>query len=148
MEREKEIFEKYLEKRGLKLTSGREKILEEVFLRGDHFDAETLFQALRDKGEGVSRATVYRALPLLVDSGLVQEAMKCGDKVCYEHIYGHKAHGHLVCVSCGKIIEFRSNRLEKIKNEVCEKYDFIPAEFRFGIKGYCQDCREEFGNNR
>jgi Fur family ferric uptake transcriptional regulator len=143
MEKEKGIFKKYLVGKGLKLTTEREKILEEVFSRYDHFDVEDLFQAFRNRRENVSRATIYRALPLLVESGLVREALRCGERVCYEHIYGHKSHGHMICIKCGKIIEFENGKLEDIKKGICEKYDFSPAEFRFGVKGYCKKCQKE-----
>jgi Fur family ferric uptake transcriptional regulator len=143
MYKEKEVFKKYLIAKGLKLTPERELILKEVFSRHDHFDAEDLFQAFLDRGEDVSRATIYRALPLLVESGLVQEAMRCGERVCYEHIYGHRAHGHIICIECGKIIEFENKNLEKIRDTACEKYDFMPTEFRFGIKGYCKNCQNK-----
>jgi Fur family ferric uptake transcriptional regulator len=143
MEKEKDIFRRYLIGKGLKFTPEREFILEEVFSRHDHFDAEDLFQVFRGRGEDVSRATIYRTLPLLVDSGLVCEAMRCGERVCYEHIYGHRSHGHMICIECGKIIEFENKELEKIKKKVCKKYDFKPVEFRFGIKGYCKNCQNK-----
>jgi len=143
MKKEKEIFKKYLVERGLKLTSEREQILKEIFSRHNHFDAEALFQVFHDKGENISRATIYRTLPLLVESGLVQEAMRCGERVCYEHIYGHRSHGHIICMGCGKIIEFENEKLEDIKRKACKKYGFKPAGFRFGIKGYCKDCQKK-----
>jgi len=143
MEKEKGIFKRYLIKKGLKFTPERELILKEVFLRHDHFDAEALFQVFHSRGENISRATIYRTLPLLVDSGLVQEAMRCGERVCYEHIYGHKSHGHMICMRCGKIIEFENEKLEDIKRKACKKYGFKPTEFRFGIKGYCKDCQKK-----
>ena len=143
MKKERDIFKKYLADRGLKLTSEREKILEEIFSRHDHFDAENIFQAFRDRGDSVSRATIYRTLPLLVESGLVQEALRCGERVCYEHIYGHKSHGHMICIECGAIIEFENTKLEDLKKEICKKYNFRPVEFRFGVKGYCRECQKK-----
>jgi Fur family ferric uptake transcriptional regulator len=143
MKKEKDIFKKYLSERGLRFTPERERILEEAFLRHDHFDAEALFRVFYERGEDISRATIYRTLPLLVESGLVQEAMRCGERVCYEHIYGHRSHGHMICVKCGKIIEFENAGLEKIKKSVCEEYSFKPEEFRFGIKGYCKNCKNK-----
>jgi Fur family ferric uptake transcriptional regulator len=143
MKKEKDIFKKYLVGKGLKFTPERVKILEEVFSRHDHFDVEDIFQAFHDRGENISRATIYRTLPLMVESGLVQEAMRCGERICYEHIYGHRSHGHLVCLGCGRIIEFENNELEDIKKEVCGRYGFKPVEFRFGIKGYCKDCQKK-----
>jgi len=140
MAKENTILKEYLAKKGLRLTSERERILEEVFSRHDHFDAETLFQVFHERGEDISRATIYRTMPLLVESGLVQEAMRCGERVQYEHIYGHKSHGHLVCIKCGKIMEFENDKLEKIKERVCKEHGFKSTEFRFGIKGYCRNC--------
>lgn len=140
MAKEKTILKEYLAKKGLRLTLERERILEEVFSRHDHFDAETIFQVFHEIGEDISRATIYRTMPLLVESGLVQEAMRCGERVQYEHIYGHKSHGHLVCIKCGKITEFENDKLEKLKEKVCKEHRFKPTEFRFGIKGYCRDC--------
>lgn len=142
MEKEKDIFKKYLIAKGLKFTPERKLILEEVFSRHDHFDAEDLFQVFHGRGENVSRATIYRTLPLLISSGLVQEAMRCGERVCYEHIYGHRSHGHMICIECGGIIEFENKELEKIKKKVCGRYGFRSTEFRFGIRGYCKDCQK------
>jgi Fur family ferric uptake transcriptional regulator len=143
MEKEKGIFRRYLIEKGLKFTPERRRILEEIFSRHDHFDAETLFRVFYDRGENVSRATIYRTLPLLVESGLVREAMRCGERFCYEHIYGHKSHGHMICLKCGKIIEFENGKIERIKKDVCEEHEFEPTEFRFGIKGYCKDCQKK-----
>jgi Fur family ferric uptake transcriptional regulator len=143
MKKEKEIFKKFLVEKGLKFTPERERILEEVFSRHDHFDAETLSRVFYDRGENISRATVYRTLPLLVESGLAQEAVRCGERVCYEHIYGHRSHGHMICVKCGQIIEFEDRELEKIKKKMCKEYGFKPIESRFGIKGYCKNCEKK-----
>ncbi len=140
MGKEKKIFREFLSKKGLRFTSERERILEEVFSRHDHFDAEALFQVFHERGEDISRATIYRTMALLIESGLAQEAMRCGERVHYEHIYGHKSHGHLVCIKCGKITEFENDKLEKLKEKVCKEHRFKPTEFRFGIKGYCRDC--------
>ncbi len=141
METERVIFRNYLNKKGLKFTHERELIIEEVFARHEHFDVESLFQRLYQKKEHISRATIYRTLPLLIDSMLVSEAMRCQDRIYYEHTYGHKHHDHMVCIKCGKIIEFSDDRIEKLKEEICKKYGFKPLEHRFGIKGYCKDCQ-------
>lgn len=141
MENEIEVFRNYIKENGLKFTPERKAILEEVFETHEHFDAESLYRKLKNKDKDISIATIYRTLPLLIESGLVSEAMRCGDRIYYEHTFGHKPHAHMVCIKCGKIIEFQDDRIEKIKREICEKYDFKPEEFRFGIKGICKDCR-------
>jgi len=137
----KEIFREYVKARGLKFTPERQIILEEIFSTHDHFDVENLYDRIKEKGERISRTTVYRTLPLLLDCGLIAEAIRCRDRVFYEHIYGHKHHSHLVCIKCGKIIEFEDDEIEKEKNRICKKYHFKPVEYRFGIRGYCEDCQ-------
>lgn len=141
MESEKEIFKKYIKEKGLKFTPEREVILDEVFSTHDHFDVEKLYERISSKRERISRATIYRTLPLLLDCGLISEAVRCKDRIYYEHTYGHKHHSHLVCIKCGKIIEFEDDKIEQEKERICKKYGFKPTEYRFGIKGYCKDCR-------
>jgi Fur family ferric uptake transcriptional regulator len=141
MNSEKEVFKKYIKSRGLKFTPERQIILEEVFSMHEHFDVEKLHKRLDAKGSRISRATIYRTLPLFLDCGLISEAVRCKDRVYYEHVFGHKHHSHLVCINCGKVIEFEDDRIEEEKERICKKYNFKPAEYRFGIKGYCKDCQ-------
>ncbi|UCD83748.1 MAG: transcriptional repressor [Deltaproteobacteria bacterium] len=134
------IFESHLKTKGLKLTPQRKAILEEVFASHEHFDIEELFANLRNKGKRISRATIYRTLPLLVESNLIKEAFRYQDKVSYEHIFGHGHHDHLLCIKCGRIIEFMDEKIEELQEAVCKKYGFKPTEHRLGIKGYCKKC--------
>jgi Fur family ferric uptake transcriptional regulator len=136
------VFESHLKARGLKLTPQRKAILEEVFASHKHFDIEELFASLRNKGKRISRATIYRTLPLLVESNLIKEAFRCQEKVSYEHIFGHNHHDHMICIRCGRVIEFREERIEKLQEEVCQQYDFKPTEHRLGIRGYCKRCKQ------
>lgn len=141
MDEEKEKFKRYLKKRNFKFTPEREIILDEVFTNHEHFDAEGLKERLKEKGYKISRATIYRMIPLLLDSGLIKEAIMYEDRIYYEQIYGNESHEHMVCVKCGKVIEFSGDRIEKIVEEVSGEYGFKPVAHKFGIKGYCKDCR-------
>ncbi|HID92634.1 MAG TPA: transcriptional repressor [bacterium (Candidatus Stahlbacteria)] len=138
---EEDIFRDYLRRKGLKFTPERRIILDEVFSIHAHFDVEDLFQGLYQRNERISRATIYRTLPLLIDSGLIREAMRRQDRVYYEHTYGHRHHDHMICIKCGKIIEFRDDRIERLQEEICKKHGFKPIEHRLGIRGYCKDCQ-------
>lgn len=141
MKAEKEIFKKYIKKRDLKWTPERKAILEEVFSTHEHFDVEELHKRMNSRGEKISRTTIYRTIPLLLDCGLIAEALRCKDRVYYEHVYGHRHHSHMVCIKCGKVIEFEDGKIEKEKERICDKYNFEPVEYRFGIRGYCKDCK-------
>ena len=133
-------FTDFLKNKGRKFTPQRQEILKAIFSFHKHFDVDGLFEILRKKGENISRATIYRAIPLLIKSGLIKEALRGEAKITYEHIFGHEHHDHLVCVGCGKIIEFKNDKIEKLQKAVCRKYNFHSLEHRLGIKGYCKKC--------
>ncbi|MDI6704393.1 MAG: Fur family transcriptional regulator [bacterium] len=134
-------FRNYLKQKGLKFTPERQLVLEEVFSLHKHFEVEDIFIRIRKKGNHISRATIYRTFPLLVESGLIKEAVHCQGGVRFEHIYGHEHHDHLVCLKCGKIIEFKEDRIEELQDAICKRYDFTPVEHKLGIRGYCKRCR-------
>ncbi len=134
-------FKAQLTLKGLRFTPERRVILKEVFSSHKHFDTETLYEKLRQKGENISRATIYRTLPLLIDSGLVKETLHSKDKINYEHIFGHEHHDHMICMKCGRVIEFKDDRIEKLQDALCKKYSFQSREHRLGIKGYCRQCK-------
>ena len=137
---EEEKFEEFLKLKELKYTSERKLILKAIFSFHKHFDVEELFERLRKQGNDVSRATIYRTIPLLLQSSLITETFRCQDKISYENIFNKKHHDHLFCIKCGKTIEFFNEKIERLQNEVCKKYNFKPLEHRLGIKGYCEDC--------
>ena len=104
-------FRAYLKNKGLKFTPEREEILETVFSIHKHFDVEELYDILRGRSKNISRATIYRTLPLLIESHLIQETLHCTGNTKYEHVYGHEHHDHLVCIKCG--------------NDLCEELENV-----------------------
>src|SRR5437868_1919464 len=112
-----ERFEEFLQSRAKRITQQRRIVVEEVFRRHDHFDADDLLLHLsRAAGKGrVSRPTVYRTLTELVDSGLLR-AMELGGRTVYEHDYGYPQHDHLYCEKCQKLIEFHSDEVAEIRD--------------------------------
>ena len=137
----KEIFMNYLKRKGLKFTPEREAILEGAFSIHKHFDADELYEKLRKQKKHPSKASIYRTLPLLIESGLISESLRCRGRVSYELIFGHAHHDHLICIKCGKIIEFKEEGIERLQEEVCKKYGFEPIDHKLGIKGYCEKCK-------
>ncbi len=139
----KERFKYFLKEADLKFTPEREEIIEAIVNLQKHFDAEDIYQQLRKQKSDVSLATVYRTIPLLVDSGLIMETLHCREKVLYEKIYNKRHHDHMVCINCGKIIEFYNEDVEKLQDEICHKHQFVATEHRLGIKGYCKECQDK-----
>lgn len=133
-------FVEYLGSRKLKLTRERKTVLEEIFLRRGHLEAEDLSHNLRKKKKRASRATIYRTLELLVESGIVRKVDLGHGHSHYELILDHPHHEHMICVNCGKVIEFSDKTVEKTLNRLCKKEKFEQTAHRFQIFGYCDRC--------
>ncbi len=134
-------FYSFLKQQGLKLTPKREKVLQEAFVAGGHFEAEHLVRRLRERGGTASRATVYRTLPLLVRAGLLKEVIHGEKQHHYEPIRGEERHDHLICIQCGTILEFENGSLREIEKEICKQHEFRPKKILIEIFGYCRGCR-------
>ncbi|MFC1887938.1 Fur family transcriptional regulator [Candidatus Cloacimonadota bacterium] len=133
----------YLKERGLKLTKPRRIILEAVFKNHGHFDIETLYDQIKVEHKGVSRATIYRTIPLLVEAGLIKKPLRQGFKDHYEHTYGHMNHLHLLCTECGKIIEVGTKQVENQLLDIVSKNDFHLSEYNISISGVCNKCQKK-----
>jgi Fur family ferric uptake transcriptional regulator len=137
-----ERFEEYLQSRGMRMTQQRRLLLEHVFSRHEHFDADTLIEQMPSSGqEGhVSRPTVYRTLNEFVDAGLLRKFQLRGRAV-YEHDYGYPQHDHLYCQECHKLIEFLSDELLELRSNVARKHRFRVTGHRLIVTGICEECR-------
>ncbi len=120
----KAIFTNYMETNNLRKTPERFAILEEIYKRTDHFDAEVLFIHMKTQQYRVSRATVYNTLELLVACDLITKHQFGKNVTQYEKSYGYKQHDHLICVDCGKVLEFCDPRIQNIKNMMGEMLEF------------------------
>ena len=135
-----DIFRKYLAGQNLKMTQERRTILEEVFSSDEHFGADELHLRFVRKRVPMSRATIYRALDHLVKSGLVRRVYLDQKKAFYEHVYGRRHHEHMICLSCGKVIEFSDDPLEQRQDKVCRELKFKALRHSLRIVGLCSDC--------
>jgi Fur family ferric uptake transcriptional regulator len=141
--REAELFQAYLKRRGLKLTSERRDLFDEIFRRHEHFEADEILFRMKKKGRKISRATIYRGLELLVAAGVVGRVRVGEEGYRYERLHAGQHHDHMICVSCGKIIEFYEPRIEKLQDEVCERAGFRALTHSHQIRGLCRDCRKK-----
>lgn len=136
-----ERFEEYLAARGLRKTDQRRFLVEQVFLRHQHFDADQLIEQLPRRGQTnyVSRPTVYRTLKEFVDAGLLRRFELNGRSV-YEHDYGYPDHDHLYCIKCHQLFEFQSQQLIVLRDDIAKQQRFRVRSHRFIIQGVCSDC--------
>jgi Fur family ferric uptake transcriptional regulator len=133
-------FEEYLQSRGKRITQQRRLLVNHVFQRHEHFDAEELILGLIGSDCGaISRPTVYRTLRELVDAGLLRQ-MTLGGRAVYEHDYGYPQHDHLHCQKCDKLIEFRSDEFQRLRDAVARQHNFRVTGHRLIVAGICEDC--------
>lgn len=138
----KEKFIDFLAQRNLRITTQRQTIVETVFGTEEHFTAEQLLEWSKAKDPTISRATVYRTLPLLTESGLVREMDFGKDYKFYDPNYAeHPNHNHLICNDCEKIVEFESDQLEKLENEIARKLGFSLKLQRLQITAECETLK-------
>ncbi len=132
------IFSSYLENNRLRRTPERFAILEEIYKRTDHFDAEALYIHMKQENYRVSRATVYNTLELLVSCDLVTKHQFGKNLAQYEKSYGYKQHDHLICIDCGKVLEFCDPRIQQIKSMMGEILEFEVTHHSLNLYGLCQ----------
>jgi Fur family transcriptional regulator, ferric uptake regulator len=135
------IFKHSLERRGLKYTPERREILKAIMSAHSHFDADWLFFEMHKSGAKASRATIYRSLTLLCEVGILREVFRGPHGSYYEHVYGHEHHEHMICLKCGKVLEFSSPRLEALQDKACHVIKFRPVHHHLQVFGYCKACR-------
>ena len=134
-------FESLLLERGLKYTYERKHIFEEVRHLKHHFDADSLYERFKKKGLRIARDTVYRTIPLLLESGVIQKSVGEGKREFYEPVGSKGHHDHMVCVRCGKIIEFHCDKIETLQEKVAKDYGFKLIFHDHRLFGACPACQ-------
>ena len=138
----KEKFLTFLAGKQLRRTSQRQAIIDTVFDTEEHFTAEQLLEWARRRDKSVSRATVYRTLPLLTESGLVREMDFGKDHKIYDPNYAdHPNHSHIICNDCDKIVEFEDSKIAKLETEITRKLGFSVKAQRLQITGACEQMK-------
>lgn len=134
-------FREYLASRPKpqRFTEQQRELLEHIFAKHSHFDPDQLIEELKKTGKRVSRATVYRTLSKLVDAGLLRR-IELGTRTMYDHDYGYPFHDHLVCESCHQMIEFQSEALNAVLQDVTGHHQFRANGRTLVIRGVCADC--------
>lgn len=142
LEEIKNIFAAYLETKGLRKTPERFTILEEIYSRTDHFDAEHLYSQMLKKNYHVSRATVYNTLELLLTCDLITKHQFGKNIAQYEKSYGYKQHDHIICVDCKKVVEFCDPRIHQIQSMMGELLNFKITHHSLNMYGICGNCQK------
>lgn len=146
--KEKEVFQEYIQKSGLRHTAQRDLILE-VFLRTEeHLTSEDLYWLVQKRDPTLGHTTVYRTLKLLTEAGLAREVRFGDNKTYYEHHFEHQHHDHMICTDCGKVIEFFSQEIESLQDQMADNFGFKPTHHSLRMWGVCSECQKKVKESR
>lgn len=137
-------FKDFVAKTNLRMTKERETIIQAMLEENGHFTVSVLIERLEKKGHQIARSTIYRAIPHLLNSGLIRKAPAntCTDEQIYEPITGRSHHDHLICEMCGEVIEFEENAIEILQEKVAEQYGYKLKKHHLELVGICPACQE------
>jgi len=132
---------RYLYEKGLKHSLKRHTIAELFFREDKHLSIEELYDKVKKIDPDISFSTVYRALRLFERAGLAVSRRFMDGITKFEPVHPREHHDHLICVRCGKIIEFKSKKIEDLQKEIARAYKFELLNHRLELYGYCNKCR-------
>jgi len=131
---------------GGRLTPQRRLIASILQKQGRHLSAEEIHLLARRQHPRLSLATVYRMLRRLKESGLVRELQLGGTCHHYEINHG-EGHQHMVCLGCGRVIDFTCNHYKEVHSDLADQYGFEIIGARVKLSGYCTDCQMRVRRN-
>ena len=129
-----------LKERGLKFTRQRDEVVRAFLEAGSHLSAEELYQRVRRQNPRIGYATVYRTLRLLEENGWAS-SYQFGDRTArFERRAAGQHHDHLICRTCGKIVEFESARIEELQSRIADREGFQIFDHKLELYGTCAQC--------
>ena len=139
----REKFKAYLSTKGLRVTGQRLAIFEAAFGQPEHFTAEELLDHARAIDDSVSRATVYRTLPIMIESALVRE-VDIGKNLKYyrPNADNNSQVAQVICIDCDKIFEISAPFMEWYGNSVSSKLNLTPVSQRLQVSAHCNTLRQ------
>jgi len=137
-----EIFRSFLKSGKNRITPERFEVLEAALEYDGHFNADDLYILMKNSESRVSRATVYKTLELLAQCELLSKRNFGDNTNRFESSFKKQVHDHLICVDCGKIIEFADARIKRLPEEISEDLGFNFESYSFNIFGRCKDPKK------
>jgi Fur family ferric uptake transcriptional regulator len=136
-------FKSFLAKKGLRVTNQRLAIFEAAFAQKDHFTAEELLDHARRIDDSVSRATIYRTLPIMTESALLREVdIGSGEKFYRRNADNNAQMAQVVCLDCDRIFEISAPFMEWYGSTVSSKLGLTPVSQRLQVSAHCNLLRE------
>jgi Fur family ferric uptake transcriptional regulator len=136
-----EKFETFVRLHHGRLTPQRQFIVGEFLALNGHYGIDELHEHLRKKGKNINPSTIFRTLKLLVQAGIAVERQFANGNTKYDVNVAH--HDHLICLHCGKIVEFDSPKLEDLQMKIVRGHGFEMEYHKHEIYGSCSDCKKK-----
>ena len=137
-----EIFRNFLKSGKNRVTPERFEVMEAALDHEGHFGADDLYILMKNANSRVSRATVYKTLELLVQCELLSKRHFGENLTRYESSFKRQIHDHLICIDCGRIVEFSDSRIKKLPEKISEELGFDLESYSFNIFGRCRDPKK------
>lgn len=139
-----EEFKKIIKDSGLKYTKQREFLLKTLYNSNFHFTPEGLNMKIKEKypNLNIGIATIYRTLNLLEEAGMVT-SISFGAQGKKFELANKPHHDHLICKSCGKIVEFTNQEIEQKQLEIAKKNGFTLTSHLMQLYGICDECNKK-----
>lgn len=136
-------LKKIVKQKGLKYTEQREVVLNVLLHADDHLTAEEIYNLIKTKktSSNIGIATVYRALGFLEEVNLITSITFGAEGKKYES-NTKEHHDHLICTSCGKIVEFMDDEIEKRQDKIAKKNRFKVTSHSMQLYGVCEECQK------
>ena len=143
-----EIFRNFLKSGKNRITPERFEVLEAALDHEGHFGADDLYILMKNAKSTVSRATVYKTVELLVQCDLLSKRHFGENTTRYESSFKKQVHDHLICMNCGRIVEFSNEQLSELPGKISIEQGFDFESYSFNIFGRCKDPKncEHFKN--
>ena len=140
-----EVLRMLLNQEGFRITEQRQKILQVLreVPEGEHLSAEDVQSKLTASGEKIGFSTIYRALHLLVNLGILRELNLSEERKFYEFrnpLMG--AHHHLICTECGTVTEFEDSTIFSLGSNEAVNHGFSLLDCQFTVLGLCPSCTQ------
>jgi Fur family ferric uptake transcriptional regulator len=137
------LFKTRIYKEGLKATKQREEVLNTLLNSSGHKSLAQIYTQVAKANPKIGYTTVYRTLKLLTRLGLATQRKFADSETRYEPASEGRHHDHLICLDCGKIIEFEDPTLEALQNRIAQRHQFKISHHRMELYGRCEECHRK-----
>jgi len=134
------VLDAYMVEHGMRATEQRRLIIDTFMAAPPHVSIDELLAQVRQKDARIGYATVYRTLKMLAECGIAHERHFDDGFARYELASGESHHDHLICTSCGRIVEFEEPQIEDLQLEVADRHGFVVTHHRHELYGLCEGC--------